>query len=65
MYTIAAFFQALISERDKAAKNSIAQLIGIIIKYELPTNSWPEIIDFVQQSITSDHWQTKEVSKVF
>ncbi|XP_011329441.1 importin-4 isoform X2 [Ooceraea biroi] len=53
--------QALVNEKEKFVKNSIAQLIGIIIKYELPTNNWPEIIDFVQQSITSEHWETKEL----
>lgn len=42
-------------------KNAIAQLIGIIVKHELPNNGWPEVLQFVQQLITSENLANKEV----
>jgi len=56
-------FQAIEHESVNFVKNSIAQLIGVIVKHELPTNSWPEIIHYVQRLITNDRLEDKEVSK--
>lgn len=57
-------FQALVNESQKNVKNAIAQLIGIIVKHELPTNSWPEVLQFVQQLVTNEDLTNKEVSKI-
>lgn len=42
-------------------KNAIVQLVGIIIKHELPKNGWPQALQFIQQLITSDNIAEKEV----
>ncbi|XP_050478225.1 importin-4-like isoform X2 [Bombus huntii] len=42
-------------------KNAIAQLIGTIVKHELPNNGWPEVLQFVQQLITSENLINKEL----
>lgn len=55
--------QALQHESENFVRNNIAQLIGVIVKHELPTNSWPEIIHYVQQLITNERLEDKEVSK--
>lgn len=54
-------FQALKNESMKFVRTNIAQLIGVIVKHELPKNSWPEIIYYVQQLVTSDNMQSQEV----
>lgn len=56
-------FQALEHESENFVRNNIAQLIGVIVKHELPTNSWPEIIHYVQRLITNERLQDKEVNK--
>lgn len=56
-------FQALQHESENFVRNNIAQLIGVIVKHELPTNSWPEIIHYVQQLITNERLEDKEVSE--
>ncbi|KAK0087613.1 hypothetical protein PV325_000560 [Microctonus aethiopoides] len=53
--------QGLVNEPEKIVKNSIAQLIGIIVKHELPNNTWPEIFHFVQQLVTSENMAEKEL----
>ncbi|EGI57688.1 PREDICTED: importin-4-like isoform X1 [Acromyrmex echinatior] len=53
--------QALEHESANLVRNSIAQLIGVIVKHELPTNSWPEIIHYVQQLITNERLENKEL----
>ncbi|XP_015437006.1 PREDICTED: importin-4 [Dufourea novaeangliae] len=53
--------QALINEPEKFVKNAIAQLIGVIVKHELPNNEWPEVLQFVQQLITSENLAEKEL----
>ncbi|XP_043248077.1 importin-4-like [Colletes gigas] len=53
--------QALVNEPDKSVKNAIAQLIGLIVKHELPTNGWPEVLQFVQQLITSESLSDKKL----
>lgn len=59
------FFQALKNESEKSVKKGIALLIGVIVKHELPTNNWPEVIDYIQQSVTSENLLMKEVSEIF
>ncbi|XP_011860165.1 PREDICTED: importin-4-like [Vollenhovia emeryi] len=53
--------QALEHEVDNTVRKSIAQLIGVIVKHELPTNSWPEIIHYVQRLIASERLEDKEL----
>lgn len=58
--------QALVNEPEKLVKNTIAQLIGIIVKNELPinevpTDEWPDILQFVEHLIASDNLMNKEL----
>ncbi|XP_043465104.1 importin-4-like [Leptopilina heterotoma] len=57
----AVMLQALVNEQEKSVKNAIVQLIGIIIKHELPKNGWPQALQFIQQLITSDNMAEKEL----
>ncbi|XP_076170729.1 importin-4 [Ptiloglossa arizonensis] len=57
----ALILQALVNEPEKFVKNAIAQLIGLIVKHELPNNGWPEVLQFVQQSVTSENLADKEL----
>ncbi|KOC63425.1 Importin-4 [Habropoda laboriosa] len=57
----AVILQALVNEPEKFVKNAIAQLIGVIVKHELPYNGWPEVLQFVQQLITSENLMDKEL----
>lgn len=50
------------NEPERYVKNAVAQLIGIIIKHELPTNSWPEVLEFVKELVISEDLTNKEVS---
>lgn len=54
--------QALVNEQEKLVKNSIAQFIGIIGKHEFPSNSWPEILHFINNLCSSDNLLDKEVN---
>lgn len=54
----------MVNEPEKFVKNAIAQLIGLIVKHELPNNGWPEVLQFVQQSVTSENLADKEVQKI-
>jgi hypothetical protein len=42
-------------------KNSIALLIGAIAKHEFPNQSWPELMQFLQQRSSSDNMSPKEL----
>lgn len=53
--------QALVDEQEKLVKNSIAQFIGILGKYEFPNNTWPEILQFVHDLCNSDNQLNKEL----
>ena len=57
----ALILQALVNEPEKMVKNAIAQLIGVIVKHELPNNGWPEVLQFVQQLVTSENLNDKEL----
>ncbi|KAF7381213.1 hypothetical protein HZH68_016088 [Vespula germanica] len=52
---------ALCNEPEKFVKNAIVQLIGTIVKHELPNNDWPEVLRFVQQLVTSENTFDKEL----
>ncbi|XP_057341318.1 importin-4-like [Microplitis mediator] len=47
--------QGLLNESEKINKMAIAQLIGVIVKHELPNNTWPELFQFIQQLVSSDN----------
>lgn len=51
----------LVRESEKIVKNSIAQLIGAIVKHELQNNSWPEIFQLIQQLVSSENMTEKEL----
>ncbi|XP_063986227.1 importin-4-like [Diachasmimorpha longicaudata] len=53
--------QGLVNEPHRGVKNGIAQLIGVIVKHEIPHNTWPEIFQFIQQLVTSDNMSEKEL----
>jgi hypothetical protein len=53
--------QALVNEPEKFVKNSIAQIIGTIVRHEFPSQSWPEVMQFIQQLTSSDNMSEKEV----
>lgn len=57
----AVILQRLINEHEKSVKNAIVQLVGIIIKHELPKNGWPQALQFIQQLITGDNIAEKEL----
>ncbi|XP_034941996.1 importin-4-like [Chelonus insularis] len=54
--------QGLVNDPEQIVKNAIAQLIGIIVKYELPNNSWPEIFQIIQQLASSSNMVEKELA---
>jgi hypothetical protein len=56
--------QALVNEPEKFVKNSIAQFIGTIVRHEFPNQSWPEVLQFVQQLTSSDNIPEKEVRNI-
>ncbi|KOX69401.1 Importin-4 [Melipona quadrifasciata] len=57
----AVILQALLNESEKIVKNAIAQLTGVIVKHELPNYAWPEMLQLLQQLITSDNLTNKEL----
>ncbi|XP_067002902.2 importin-4 [Anabrus simplex] len=53
--------QALVNEPEKFVKNSIAQFIGTIVKHEFQNQTWPEVLQFIQQLCTSESIPDKEL----
>ncbi|OXU25360.1 hypothetical protein TSAR_005639 [Trichomalopsis sarcophagae] len=53
--------QALVNETEKPVKNGIVQLIGVIVKHELPHNGWPEVLQFVRHLMESDEFPKQEL----
>uniref|UniRef100_A0A224X607 Putative karyopherin importin beta 3 n=1 Tax=Panstrongylus lignarius TaxID=156445 RepID=A0A224X607_9HEMI len=51
----------MISEPEKSVKKSIAVFIGTIIKYEMSSGTWPELLQFLQNSMTSSNTNEKEL----
>ncbi|XP_046413500.1 importin-4-like isoform X1 [Neodiprion fabricii] len=56
-----AMLKRLLNEQETSVRKSIAQLIGTVIKHELGNNGWPEVLQFVQQSVTSENLADKEI----
>lgn len=48
-------------EAQKSVRNSITQLIGIIVKHELPHNGFPEVLQFIKQRLESRDLNDQEV----
>jgi len=48
----------------KPVQKSIAQLIAMIAKHDLPDNQWPALFQFLEQYIRSDDAAQREVSWV-
>lgn len=53
--------QALISEQEKFVKTSIGQVIGTLVKHELPNQLWPELTQFIQHMTSSEDDDNREV----
>ncbi|XP_049829697.1 importin-4-like [Schistocerca gregaria] len=53
--------ETLVKEQQKSVKTSIAQFVGILVKHELPNQSWPEVLQFIQQLCSSENYADKEL----
>ncbi|XP_014262329.1 importin-4-like [Cimex lectularius] len=54
--------QQLIAEPEKLVKNYIAQIISIILKHEMAAEvGWPDLVQFLHQSMTSQSMDDKEL----
>lgn len=51
--------QTFIKEPEKCVKNCLAEVIGTILNHDYP--DWNELMSFLQQSMTSDNSNDKEV----
>ncbi|OWF34795.1 Importin-4 [Mizuhopecten yessoensis] len=45
--------QILVQEPEKSVRNSISQVIAVVAKHDLPTNSWPQLLQFLGVSCKS------------
>lgn len=45
----------------KSVKNSIAQVVAVVAKHDLPTNSWPQLLQFLGASCKSTTLVEREV----
>lgn len=52
---------AVVNETEHMVKTAIAQFIGILVKHEFPTNTWPELLQFIQQLCESEAENNKEL----
>lgn len=43
----------LVLDPEKPVRTAVAELIGTLAKHELPQNSWPELLQFVQENVKS------------
>ncbi|KAL1117459.1 hypothetical protein AAG570_004785 [Ranatra chinensis] len=53
--------QCLVNEQEISVKNSIAQLIGVLSKYELPMLAWPELLNFLHHTTNSSNTNDQEL----
>lgn len=58
--------QALVNEQERSVKNGIAQIIGLLGKYEFAyetkgDNAWPELLQFVYTLCSTDNVYDKEL----
>lgn len=51
--------QALINEPEKSVKQSIAQLIAVLAKPELPNGGWPELLQFLSEYLSNANQQCR------
>jgi len=56
-----ALLKLLVDEPEKTVKNSIAQLMATILKHEPPSDMWPELLQFIQQTTTSQNSDEQEL----
>lgn len=52
------------SEQQKLVRSAVTQLVGVILKYELPHNGWPQVLLFVQQLLASENVTEQEVNEL-
>lgn len=52
---------ALVNEKEHMVKTAIAQFIGILVKHEFPTNTWPELLQFIQELCASEAENNREL----
>jgi len=45
----------------KPVQKSVAQLIAVIAKHDLPGNEWPTLFQFLEQYVRSDNAAHREV----
>ncbi|XP_069113686.1 importin-4-like isoform X2 [Argopecten irradians] len=45
--------QILVQEPEKSVRNSIAQVVAVVAKHDLPNNSWPQLLQFLGSSCKS------------
>ncbi|XP_033729226.1 importin-4-like [Pecten maximus] len=45
--------QILVQEPEKSVRNSIAQVVAVVAKHDLPNNSWPQLLQFLGTSCKS------------
>lgn len=50
-------------EPQKSVKKAVTQLIGVIVKHELPHNGWPDVLQFICQRLESRDLNDQEVCK--
>lgn len=48
-------------ESEFPVRKAIAQLIGTIVKHELPKNGWPQVFQVIQELVTSEDEAKKEL----
>ncbi|XP_014209388.1 importin-4 [Copidosoma floridanum] len=53
--------QALVQEPEKLVKNNIAQLIGVVVKHELPKNKCLEVFQFIRHQLASGNLSNQEL----
>ncbi|XP_043285826.1 importin-4-like [Venturia canescens] len=53
--------QGLSQETEKNVRNAIAQLMGVIVRHELPSNGWPQIFEIIQELSSSEDLSKKEL----
>lgn len=53
--------QALVREPQKPVRNGIADVVGIVARITVPSNAWPELLDFLFQCTNSQNVEHREV----
>ena len=49
---------------SKSVRNGLAQLIGSIAKHELAANSWPQLLEFLQENSRNQNVLQREVRRL-